>query len=267
MGTNGTNGRSDTAANLTYTKFLFVLTYEDDSTTLAKIRSAGSNIGRIFFNDYDADGTRDPQPQETIQFLFTDARGLPRKGIGAARFVAQVSANYRPRLEEVAFELKRRLSGSAEIIDLDGAERVPRYSSAEMQKFAYKPALSRQSGRIAQNAVILPMSKTAEWWEKSALERHAYFYPHHEIASGCPVKGHARAAEAGISRVFRRLYHNPDGYLRPNEFDFITYFECTDENLPVFDEMCCGLRDQRQNPEWRYVLEGPEWRGKRVLRW
>ena len=66
------------------------------------------------------------------------------------------------------------------------------------------------------------MSKTAAWWEKSALERHSYFYPHHEDSSGSPVKGHAKAAEAGIAKVFRRLYHNPDGYQRPNEFDFIT---------------------------------------------
>jgi hypothetical protein len=263
----GTNGRSDAAANLSYTKFLFVLPYEEDAVTLAKIRSAGSNISRIFFNDYDADGTRDPQPQETIQFLSAEAAAPGREGIGAARFVAQMSANYRPRLEEVACDLKRRVSGSADIIMLDGAERLPRYSSAEMQKFAYKPALSRQSGRVARNAVIVPMSKTATWWEQSALERHSHFYPHHEDASGSPVKGHAKAAEAGITKVFRRLYHNPDGYQRPNEFDFITYFECTDEHLPVFDAMCRGLRDERQNPEWKYVLEGPDWRGIRVLRW
>ena len=25
-----------------------------------------------------------------------------------------------------------------------------------------------------------------------------------------------------------------------------------------------GLRDTRQNPEWKYVLEGPEWWGRRV---
>ena len=81
------------------------------------------------------------------------------------------------------------------------------------------------------------------------------------------MKGHAKAAEAGIPKVFRRLYHNPDGYQRASEFDFITYFECTDDNLPVFDHICRALRDERQNPEWKYVLEGPEWRGKRVLRW
>ena len=263
----GSNGRSDTAANLTYTKFLFVLPHEDDAATLARIRSAGANIGRIFFNDYDADGNRDPQPQETIQFLSWDASDAGRVGIGAARFVAHVTANYRPRLEEVASDLTRRLSGAAEVITLDGAERQTRYTSAEMQKYAYKPALSRQSGRVARNAVILPLSKTAEWWDKSALERHSYFYPHHQDASGSPVKGHAQSAEAGITKVFRRLYHNPDGYLRPDEFDFITYFECTDENLLVFDEMCRGLRDKQQNPEWKYVREGPEWRGIRVLRW
>ena len=263
----GTNGQHDAATNLTFTKFLFVLPYQDDPATLLKIRNAGSNISRGFFNDYDADGTRDVQPQETIQFLTTDTPSLGRQGIGAARYVAHLSANYRPRLEEVAADFKRRIAGAADTIILDGAERQPRYSSAEMHKFAYKPALSRQSGRVAYNAVIVPMGKTAAWWEKSALERHSYFYPHHEDSSGSSVKGHTKAAEAGISKIFRRLYHNPDGYQRANEFDFVTYFECTDENMPVFDQICHALRDERQNPEWKYVLEGPEWRGKRVLRW
>ena len=260
------NGQPDSAANLTFTKFLFVLPYQDDAATLTKIRTAGSNISRGFFNDYDADGSRDAQPQETIQFLAAETTGLGRQGIGAARFVAHISANYRPRLDEVVCDLKRRITGAADLIILDGAERLPRYSSAEMQKFAYKPALSRQSGRVSRNAVIVPMNKAAAWWDKSALERHSYFYPHHEDSSGSPVKGHAKAAEAGITKVFRRLYHNPDGYQRPNEFDFITYFECTDENMPVFDQICRALRNERQNPEWKYVLEGPEWRGKRVLR-
>jgi len=262
-----TNGQSDAATNLSFTKFLFVLPHQDDASTLTKIRAAGSNISRGFFNDYDVDGTRDPQPQETIQFLTADATRSGRDGIGAARFVVQACANYRPRLDEVTFELKRRVGDAAAIITLDGAERIPRYSSAEMHKYAYKTAPARLSGRFAANAVIVPMSKTATWWEKSALERHAYFYPHHAEGSGERVKGHAVTAEAGISKIFRRLYHNPDGYQRPNEFDFVTCFECTDENLPLFDQIRRALRDERQNPEWKYVVEGPEWRGKRVLRW
>ena len=158
---------------------------------------AGSNISRGFFNDYDADGSRDVQPQETIQFLSAETAALGRDGIGAARYVAHVSANYRPRLDEVACELKRRIDGAADIIILDGAERTPRYSSAEMHKFAYKAALSRQSGRSSGNAIIMPMSKTAAWWEKTALERHSYFYPHHEDSSGSPVKGHAEVRRGG----------------------------------------------------------------------
>ena len=153
-----TNGQSDAAANLTFTKFLFVLPYQDDAATLAKIRTAGSHVSRGFFNDYDADGAREPQPQETIQFLAVETTGIGRHGIGAARFVAHISANYRPRLEEVVCELKRRIGGSADIIILDGAERLPRYSSAEMHKFAYKPALLRESGRTAANSIIMPMS-------------------------------------------------------------------------------------------------------------
>ena len=207
------------------------------------------------------------QPQETIQFLTSESAAPRHEGIRAARYVVHLSGNYRPRLQEVACELKRRVSGTADLVILDGAERTPRYSSAEMRTFAYKRALARQSGRIAGNAIIMPMSKTAAWWEKSALERHTYFYPHHEHSNGSPVKGHAQAAEQGIPKIFRRLYHNPDGYQRENEFDFLTYFECTDENLPVFDHICRALRDEGQNPEWKYVVEGPEWRGKRVMRW
>lgn len=263
----GTNGQNGTGTNLTFTKFLFVLPCQDDAATLLKIRNAGSNISRGFFNDYDADGSRDMQPQETIQFLQADGPSEGREGIGAARYVAHLSANYRPRLEEVMVDLKRRISGSANVIVLDGAERATRYTSAEMHAYAYKPAQARLSGRTARNAIIVPMSKTSGWWEKSALERHSYFYPHREDSTGYPVQGHAKAAEAGITKIFRKLYHNPDGYQRQGAFDFITYFECTDENLGVFDQICRALRDERQNPEWKYVLEGPEWRGKRVLRW
>ena len=262
----GTNEQTNSATNLTYTKFIFLLPHDHDAATLAKIRSAGSHVSRGFFNDYDADGSRE-MPQETIHFLTCESAPPGRHEISASRFVVQVSGNYRPRLVEVACDFKRRLGDAADVIMLDGAERMPRYTSAEMRTFAYKPARSRQTGRVATNAIILPMSKTAVWWEKSALERHSYFYPHNEDATGSPVKGHAQAAAAGIAKVFRRLYHNPDGYQRANEFDFITYFECTDENLPVFDHICGALRDKRQNPEWKYVLEGPQWRGKRVLRW
>jgi len=154
-----------------------------------------------------------------------------------------------------------------ELLAFDGAFRNPRYSSAEMVQYSNKGAPARRSGRLSRNALIVPIRKTAEWWRKSALERHSYFYPHVDHKSATPVKGHALAAEKGIGSLFRRVYHNPDGYERSGEFDFVTYFECDDESLPVFDQVLNSLRDPHQNPEWRYVEEGPIWRGRRVLRW
>ena len=81
------------------------------------------------------------------------------------------------------------------------------------------------------------------------------------------MQGHARAAEEGIASIYRRLYHNPDGYERPGEFDFLTYFECEDPHVETFGRVHAALRDTARNPEWRYVEEGPLWRGHRVLRW
>ena len=261
------NGQPGIGVNLSFTKFLFIVPRRDDASTLMCVRAAGATIGRGFFNDYDADGMRDVQPQETIQFLMTEGPVGTREGPGAARYVVQVSANYRPRLQDVEGELKRRIGAVAEVIVVNGAERALRYSSAEMYHYAYKRAIPRMSGRAGRNAVILPINKTPDWWKQTPLERHVYFYPHHDAATGRQVKGHAGAAEAGISTISRRLYHNPDGYQRDHEFDFVTYFECADEHLPVFDQICRALRDEHQNPEWRYVLEAPEWRGHRVLHW
>src|SRR5882672_10943007 len=256
-----------TGTNLAYTKFLFVIVRRDDEAALAKLRAAGSQMARGFFNDYDADGTREQQPRETIQFLVADGDRHADSGIAAARYIVQISGKYRPRLLEFELELRRRIGDIADIIAIDGAERQPRYTSADMYDFAYKAASPRRSGRITRNAFVLPMSKSAQWWKKSSLERHTYFYPHTDAGTGCPVYGHAQTAQDGIGTIFRKLYHNPDGYERAGEFDFITYFECEDEHLGTFEKIHQGLRDIARNPEWLYVEEGPLWRGRRVLKW
>ena len=263
------------AANLAYTKFLFVMARAEDDAHGSRLRTAGGNIARGFFNDYDIDDSREnqAQPFETIQFFVRDGE-MPEPEpacvgpcINKARHLVQVSSKYRPRLQEIEEELRRRIGEAADVLALDGAVRVPRYSSPEMAHYSNKGAPPRRSGRASRNAVIVPIRKTAEWWQKSPLERHAYFYPHVDEKSACPVKGHAVVAERGIPALFRRVYHNPDGYQRPDEFDFVTYFECDDEGLPVFEGVLESLRDVTQNPEWEFVKEGPIWRGKRVLRW
>jgi len=271
QGSGGGNG-SAVATSLAYTKFLFVIARADDDAHGARLRTAGGNIARGFFNDFDIDDAREMQAQrfETIQFCVREgeaAADCAGPCIQKARHMVQVSSKYRPRLQEIDEELRRRIGDAAEVLSLDGAFRNPRYSSAEMVHYSTKGAPSRRSGRLSRNAIVAPSRKTAEWWQKSTLERHAYFYPHVDHASACPVKGHALAAEKGIPSLYRRVYHNPDGYERNGEFDFVSYFECDDESLPVFDQVMTSLRDVDQNPEWRYVEEGPIWRGRRVLRW
>ncbi len=280
MGQNGGCGQGQgngngVGANLAYSKFLFVMARAEDDAHGARLRTAGGHLARGFFNDFDIDDSRETQahPFETIQFFVRDGE-LPEPAptcvgpcINKARHLVQVSSKYRPRLQEIEDELRRRIGDAADVLPLDGAVRTPRYTSPEMAHYTNKGAPARRSGRASRNAVIVPIRKTAEWWQKSPLERHAYFYPHVDQASGCPVKGHAVAAEQGIPSLFRRVYHNPDGYQRPGEFDFITYFECDDEALPVFDGVLEALRDVTQNPEWQFVTEGPIWRGRRVLRW
>jgi hypothetical protein len=183
-----------------------------------------------------------------------------------ASYALQVSSKYRPRLDETDTELRRRVGDFADVAAIEGAVRLPQYTSAAMHAYAYQGAMARTSGRVQRNAIIIPMRKSKEWWDKPPLERQVYFYPHADVL-GTRVKGHARAAEPGIATIFRKLYYNPDGHGRGDEWDFITYFECADDQLATFDEICRALRDQTQNPEWRYVTEGPEWRGRRVLRW
>ena len=270
----GGNGAT-VASNLAYTRFLFVIARTDDDAHGAKLRTAGANIARGFFNDFDIDDNRETQVQahETIQFLVREpeTRPLPEGTAGPyinmARNAVQITSKYRPRLQEIDEEFRRRMGDSSEVITLEGAARNPRYSSAEMVSYSNRGAPPRRSGRVSKNAIIIPIRKTQEWWQKSPLERHSYFYPHVDHASASPVKGHALAAEKGIASLFRRVYHNPEGYERHEEWDFITYFECDDDGLPVFEHVMTALRDFHQNPEWRYVQEGPIWRGRRVLRW
>ena len=253
--------------NLSFTTFLFVTLRQDDSAARRSVQKAGSSIGRGFFNDFDTNGARDAQGLETIQFLVAERVREGDDGLSSAAYVAQVTAKYRPRLEEIAIELRRRLGDHASVRAIDGAVQSPRYTSEEMHAYAYKAAAPRASGRIVPNAIIIPLNKTADWWKLSVLDRHTYFYPHADLSTGTRMTGHAVAAEAGIPTIYRRLYHNPNGYQQEHQFDFVTYFECADEHLATFDQVCRALRDQRQNPEWRFVLEGPEWRGRRVLRW
>lgn len=259
------NGTSQIGVNLGFTRFLFFSLPGEDEAVASRLRAAATMIARGFFNDFEGDSNGSTS-HETIQFMVNE-RCQDQSGVPGSRYALQISARYRPRLEETERELRRRLNGDVSVVSIEGAIRAPQYTSPAMHEYAYKPALGRVAGRQQCNVIVLPLRKTKEWWAQTALDRHAYFYPRPNPVNGHEIKGHARVAEAGITTIHRRLYYNPDGHGRPGEYDFITYFECEDQHLATFNEIRRALRDEHQNPEWKYVVEGPEWRGRRVMKW
>ncbi|MCR4373721.1 MAG: hypothetical protein NUW22_02620 [Acidobacteria bacterium] len=257
---------TQTGVNLAFTRFFFVRPAQLDEGVRLRLRGVGDQLARAFFNVFDLEGgTRDSPPHEMIQFLSLNGHGTD--GQRPATHVVQVTSKYRPSLNDAEKELRRRVGELAEISVLNGAGRTPQYTSAEMYTWAYGQAKPRGSGRVLSNAIIIPIRKTAEWWAMPAMERHQYFYPHHDRQTGCDVRGHAELGRAAVGRIHRRVFYNPDGEGRRGEWDFIAYFECADGDLRLFDDTLSAMRDTAKNPEWRFVEEGPLWKGKRTLRW
>ncbi len=254
--------------NLGYTRFLFVRGCRDDETTRLKLKAAGDGIARGFLNGFEREGASSDAPAiETVQFLSLNGMGIDASTGHPARYAVQVNSRYRPRLDELEKELRRRVGTAGDVEILEGCIQAPQYTSASMAAWAYDQARQHGTGRAMPNAIILPIRKTAAWWAMPELERHQYFYPHYDQRTGRCVPGHAAIGRDAVRHIYRRLYYNPHGPGRPGEWDFVTYFECEDKDLPLFDETLEALRDVSRNPEWRYVEEGPIWRGRRVLRW
>ena len=108
------------------------------------------------------------------------------------------------------------------------------------------------------------MNKTDAWWKMDFLHRESFFLPRYNEDEEMVAKGHALSSAAGVPGINRRLVHSPDGYGIQGSYDFVGYFEFAETDASVFREVMAGLRDTEQNPEWKYVLEGPEWWGRRV---
>lgn len=257
-----------TTPNLGFTRFLFVRGCQDDDPTRLKLKAAGDGVARGFLNAFEREGASSDSPLlETVQFLSLNGVGIDHSTSHPARYAVQVNSRYRPRLDEVEKELRRRVGEAGNVDALEGCFQPPHYTSASVASWAYDHARTHATGRVLPNAIIIPIRKNAEWWAMPDLERHQYFYPHHDHHSGKKVSGHAALGRDTAPHIYRRLYHNPLGPGRAGEWDFVTYFECDDSDLARFDATLEAMRDVNRNPEWRYVEEGPMWRGRRVLRW
>ena len=183
-----------------------------------------------------------------------------------AEAIVHVAAATAAPVAEFCAEATRLLAPALEPRVLQGVVRPKDYTSAAMHQFAYAHAVPQQPGRVAPNAFLLPMSKTAAWWSKDWMERHTYFLPRYEHGK-MVSEGHALASAAGVPCLMRRTYKHATAPAPAGAYDFVTYFECADADVPTFHAVCAALRDVTRNPEWEFVREGPCWQGRRVATW
>jgi hypothetical protein len=94
-------------------------------------------------------------------------------------------------------------------------------------------------GRTASTrAALIPITKSAAWWELSQDERREVFEEtSHHLAIGLEY----------LPAVARRLHHGRD---LGEPFDFLTWFEFGPYDAEAFEEL---VRRLRETPEWSYV--------------
>jgi hypothetical protein len=203
-----------------------------------------------------------PDADTAIAYLrrvSADAGDITDDGLLGAAAVVHVGAPTPGAVDEFSAALGGRV--------LAGVARPPRYTGREMFNFAYAHRVLQAPGAAMPNAFLVPMSKTAEWWEKSWLERHTYFLPRYDDAGRMLTEGHALCAEAGVPHLLRRTLKAPTEPAPEGAYDFVNYFECADAQVPTFHAVLGALRDADRNPEWTFMREGPLWQGVRVSTW
>ena len=106
----------------------------------------------------------------------------------------------------------------------------------EQQELTLKQApLGRSEATLA---ALIPIRKTAAWWNLTQEERRDIFEEKsHHIAEGIRY----------LPSVARQLYHSRD---IGEPFDFLTWFEYAPEHSEAFEEL---VRTLRKTEEWRFV--------------
>ena len=100
---------------------------------------------------------------------------------------------------------------------------------------ARQPDLGRPN---ATHAALIPIKKSAAWWELTQDERRMIFEERsHHIATGLKY----------LPAIARRLYHSHD---LGEPFDFLTWFEYAPADAEMFEELVGTLRETE---EWAYV--------------
>jgi len=217
-------------------------------------------------NEFEPGAGHPPSAVAFLRRVSATAGGIADDELLRADAVVHVAAAAAGPVVEFCAEATRLLAPVLKPRVLQGVVRPKDYTSAAMNQFAYAHAVVQQPGAAAPNAFLLPMSKTQAWWSKDWMERHTYFLPRYEHGR-MVSEGHALASAAGVPCLMRRTYKHESSPAPAGSYDFVTYFECADADVPTFHAVCAALRDVTKNPEWEFVREGPTWHGRRVATW
>jgi hypothetical protein len=219
-----------------------------------------------FENEYDVDG----HPVNAVAFLrrvrLTEHE-VPDHALSRADAIIHVASEDAKLVDGFCREMQLLLPAGSSPRVLRGGVRSTSYTGTAMHNFAYAHQVTQKPASVMPNAFIVPINKTKAWWEKNWLERHTYLLPRYDEKGGMIHEGHVLAAAAGIPCLMRRTYKSYAVPAKEGEYDFLTYFECADKDVPVFHAVCAALRDVHRNPEWQFVKEGPTWHGRRVKSW
>jgi hypothetical protein len=218
-------------------------------------------------SEYGASGG---DPQRSLAYLrrvSAEPGQIDDRPLLDAEAIVHVAAPEPGPVEEFRAGLAALLGPAGSPRALAGVVKPFTYTSASIFNFAYGHRVLQEPGHVMPSVFLVVMRKTAGWWEKHWMERHTFFLPRYDDAGRMLSEGHALAAEAGISCLLRRTYRHPVSPAPDGEYDFISYFECADDDIPVYRRVRDALRDAARNPEWTYVQEGPTWHGRRVATW
>ena len=121
--------------------------------------------------------------------------------------------------------------------ELQGLTSNVRYAtrSEVNQLQAIQPGLGRAE---ATCAALIPIRKSAEWWNLAQDERRAIFEE---------TSQHTAIGIDYLPAIARRLHHCRD---LGEPFDFLTWFEFAPEHRDAFDELLYRLRATK---EWGFV--------------
>src|SRR5262249_41447574 len=149
-------------------------------------------------------------------------REIADEGIDHATWIVHVASKEADVVDEFLEQAHKVVALVAWTRVLRGIVKPKTYTGAAMNRWAYERALVQQPGAIMPNAYVIPLSKTAAWWSKDWMERHTYFLPRYDDTGRMTDRGHALAAEAGISCMLRRTYRALEHPAHAGSYDFIT---------------------------------------------